>query len=122
MRRYAMKKHDLPGIDQQKGLESVQGNVALYEKLLGKFVSQYNNAAQDLESFLAKGTHEEGLRLVHSIKGVAASLGMTELFCAANALETEMINQSNNQDSRANFQFELERVLQGLSAVQTVFN
>ena len=117
-----MKKHDLPGIDQQKGLESVQGNVALYEKLLGKFVSQYNNAAQDLESFLAKGAHEEGLRLVHSIKGVAASLGMTELFCAANALETEMINQSNNQDSRANFQFELERVLQGLSAVQTVFN
>ena len=72
----------LPGIDLADGLKRLQGNKALYRKLLLNFAKDYNEVANEIREALdAKDfdTHS----LVHNLKGLAGNLSATELQAAA---------------------------------------
>ena len=78
----------IAGLDPQQGLLAVRGRVDSYCRLLGKFADSHLADFATIRNALAAGEVDEARRLAHSLKGVAATLGATELFPAAFALET----------------------------------
>ncbi len=111
---YADKKEeqisiDIPtfqNIDVSIGLELLMDNEELYLKLLSDFLDSYKSF--DFNSI----DEEEFYRVVHTIKGVSASLGATNLHRVSAAL-----NKENNVDNFKVFQYELNLVLNELSHI-----
>lgn len=64
-----------PLFDPVFGLHCVAGNEALFRKLLGKFADKHAEDAAKIESALDADDRELAHRLVHTLKGVGASLG-----------------------------------------------
>jgi len=104
------KLHDLPGIDAKAGLRATMNNENLYRRLLIKFRSSQQDFRQRFVEVM-KTDAESALREVHTLKGVAANLGMTELQQACFALETACRKQSVEVNQ------ELENVLEKLQTL-----
>ena len=60
---------------------------ALYLKHVARFHVNYRDSFQQLCKYLSVMEYDEALRLVHTIKGLAATLGMRNLQFNAEALE-----------------------------------
>jgi PAS domain S-box-containing protein len=80
-------KNPIPGLVPEDGLLHVNGNATLYRSLLRRFPEQYGEVPDKIKQGLEGGDIEEARRLIHTIKGVAASMGMTDLSTAARRLE-----------------------------------
>jgi PAS domain S-box-containing protein len=78
---------ELPGFDLAEGLHRMQGNRALYRRLLGDFAAQYRQEAEILRRALDGGDIERVCRRVHAVKGMAGNLAAKPLLAAAAALE-----------------------------------
>ena len=77
----------LPGFDLTAGLQRLQGNRALYIKLLGRFAGGYSGIADEIEQAIEAGDRRQAHALVHNLKGLAGNLSATDLFAAARALD-----------------------------------
>lgn len=88
-----------PYIGRNEAIENMGGNPALYEKHLAKFKNNYAEAADTLEGYLKAGDRQEAKRLAHSVKGLAATLGLARLTGAAKKLETAIDENQENLDS-----------------------
>jgi len=75
------------GLDIRAGLESVNGNEALYRRLLGMFRQREVDFEARIRDAYANGDASAALRSAHDLKSVAGTLGMPELQRAAAALE-----------------------------------
>ena len=80
--------HDLTGIDWARGLATVQGNEALYRRLLRRFGEQQGEFAVAYRAACATADSEAAARLAHTVKGVAGNLGLTAIQQAAARLES----------------------------------
>jgi CheY-like chemotaxis protein len=78
----------LQGIDIEAGLSTCAGNTALYRKLLLQFCDTNRDFGQAIENARCGGDEGEPLRLAHTLKGVAASIGAAAVSEAARDLET----------------------------------
>jgi PAS domain S-box-containing protein len=78
----------IDGVDVIAGLARTQNNAALYLRLLHKLASNYRDFAVDYKIAAGRMDWSSAELLAHSIKGVAASLGASELALAAADLET----------------------------------
>ncbi|SFN37728.1 PAS domain S-box-containing protein [Formivibrio citricus] len=78
---------DIPGLDTKLGLNVAGGKAENYVRLLRKFVSLHPGDMAQLRQKLAAGDRESALIIAHSLKGVAANLGGTEVKDGASALE-----------------------------------
>ncbi len=78
----------LPGVDTVSGLRSLRGKTVLYLRLLRQFSESHGDDATRLRARLESGELPEAARLAHSVKGVAASLGLIALAQSAGRLET----------------------------------
>ncbi len=106
---------DLPGIDIQTGLFRVNHNEALYTKLLKSYFLDFRDAPDKIRHYLNAQETEEAKRLVHSIKGVSANLGITTLFEAAKTAELEITTEGGIQSiTWDEFTGRLETVMDGL--------
>lgn len=76
--------------DEQAVMERLGGNEALLGKLMSKFYATYRNTRAELLSRLESKDYEEAHRIVHSIKGVSANLGIGNLYRLAISLESKM--------------------------------
>jgi two-component system sensor histidine kinase/response regulator len=81
---------DLPGIDTVLGQKRVAGNRKLYLKLLRDFHREYPSAVRAIHDAVEGKREEESLRLAHTLKGVAGSLGAMDLYAAAEEVETAL--------------------------------
>ena len=63
-------------VNVEAGLATVGGNRALYRELLLRFVDHYGESARNLRGLLACGDLRGAARLAHTVKGVAANLGV----------------------------------------------
>ncbi|MBF0611285.1 MAG: response regulator [Magnetococcales bacterium] len=81
---------DLPGIDVQSGLEHVNGNHKLYRKILKSFYEGQKESVAAIHAAMAAGDQELSHRLVHTLKGVAGTIGAKELQHATLRLEEAM--------------------------------
>ena len=110
----------LDGIDTGRGLINHMHSHTLYRQMLAGFQREFGSTADDISSALAHGDFGVALRLAHSMKSAAATIGALELSQCAKALE-----QSYEQKLRAEAEFSvfvlaLRRVLQSLSALPDV--
>jgi len=76
-----------PGLDVRAGLDAVDGNEALYRRLLGMFRERETDFEARLRQACARGDAAAALRCAHDLKSVAGTLGMPALQQAAAALE-----------------------------------
>lgn len=78
----------LPGIDVESALARMGSNTKLYRSLLIKFKQEYTRAAEETATLLMKTKgYAEAMLLVHSVRGVAGTIGAIQLEQAANVLE-----------------------------------
>jgi len=77
----------IAGVNVADGLNRVAGNRNLYVKLLSQFVSQQAGAATQIAAALDAGDHKLAERIAHTVKGVAGTLGISEVQSAAQNLE-----------------------------------
>jgi signal transduction histidine kinase/two-component SAPR family response regulator len=80
----------LEGFDTVGALRRVAGNRGLYRRLLISLLHTQGDAQDRLDAALAEGDLRQAEHIVHSIKGVAANLGATDLADAAANLDLEL--------------------------------
>ncbi|MBL7163489.1 MAG: PAS domain S-box protein [Anaerolineales bacterium] len=88
---------DLPGIAIQDGLTRIGGNLALYKKILARFLEDYPQATSQIEAALESDDQELAQRLAHTIKGVAGNIGAVELQAASGDVEKAIKQQDDEQ-------------------------
>jgi signal transduction histidine kinase/DNA-binding response OmpR family regulator len=77
----------IPGLDLDAGLKPVRGNVDRYIRLLQKFVDSHADDIARVQVALAEGDLQGAGIAAHTLKGLAATLGASQLRAAAAALE-----------------------------------
>jgi two-component system, sensor histidine kinase and response regulator len=80
----------ISNLNTAQGLKNVMGKEALYLSLLGKFVAAQASFAQDLHIALQAPNKADAVRLAHSLKGVAGTLGASKVQTLAAALENAL--------------------------------
>ena len=80
----------MDGLDYDKGISHL-GRKDLYLQLLGEFRSLHANDMIDLARFLKTSSHADALRLVHTLKGLADTLGLIKVQRASSHMEQGML-------------------------------
>ena len=80
----------IEGLDIASGLSRVEGNRALYRKLLLMFRSNQSAMVQTSRAALAQGDIAAAERYAHTLKGVAGNIGAAAVQDAARQLETAL--------------------------------
>ncbi|THB66803.1 MAG: response regulator [Gammaproteobacteria bacterium] len=105
----------LSGIDIDDALSALAGNKKIYLKMVSAFLDDYSDAAAQVEQQYDIDP-VSARRLVHSIKGIAGSLGAGELMVAAAELE-KYIKENSNEANIEEFKQLLETFSSGLNIV-----
>lgn len=108
---------NIPGFNVPLALRQLGNNVKLYDKLLDRFQSSYEDAAKELAESVAAGDHETAERSAHTIKGLAGSLGATTLQEASARLEKicrEQVTGGEYEDALAAFGQQLAAAITGI--------
>lgn len=90
---------DLPGINVEGALARVGGNQKLLHKLLLRFRADRNFEA--VKTHWGEGEHEAASRCAHSLKGMAANIGITAVIEPAATVESELHDGVWNEVSYA---------------------
>jgi two-component system sensor histidine kinase/response regulator len=80
----------LPGIDIQDALARVSGNITLYRRLLSKFLANHSNMVEEIIAALESKDQKTALRLAHTLRGLAGTIGAYELQDAAQKVEAAL--------------------------------
>ena len=88
----------LPGVDTATGLLAVRGREASYLRLLHSFSEQHGNDPQLITQALADDLRPDAIRLAHSLKGAAGTLGLSGIQHAASAVE-QALRQGENTNA-----------------------
>jgi len=83
-------------INIEDGTKRVMNNAKLYAKLLGKFKDDPN--LKELEAAMGTGDMEKAKTSVHTLKGLAANLSLTELYKQSLEMETQIKAGSVNPE------------------------
>ena len=86
---------DIPGLDAVAGLSHAGGKEELYQNLLRKFASGQRGSPAALRKAMQAGDWALAERLVHTLKGVAATVGAKDIRARAARLE-ELIAQRDD--------------------------
>jgi PAS domain S-box-containing protein len=106
----------LEGFDLSGGMRRLQGNQALYRKLLLSFAERYTTAAADIKRLLDGKDYEKAHRLIHDIKGLAGNLSADHLQAATTELEKQ-VKHANVENPP-----EQEALAKNLSAFETLLD
>lgn len=98
----------LPGLNLSEGLLRLGNNKSTYLKILGMFKKKESNASKDIKKSIDEDDIANGIRVVHTLKGVAAQIGAKELSKCAERIQKDL--QSGNTEIDANL-MELEDLL-----------
>jgi HPt (histidine-containing phosphotransfer) domain-containing protein len=79
-------------IEKEEAIKNLGGMVWLYEKHLLKFVNTYADSAYVTREYLNRGQSDQAQILIHSIKGLAGTLGLQQLYSSASLLEHAIKN------------------------------
>ncbi|MBF0625818.1 MAG: response regulator [Magnetococcales bacterium] len=83
----------LPGLDTRAALRNMDGSPELYLTILSQFVRLHGSAGHTMAGLLAAGDWPTLERMAHTLKGVAATIGATDL--ARTALQLEQGLKAN---------------------------
>jgi len=74
-------------LDSAAAVLRMSRNESLYTRTLSRFVRDYADAPSRLRRLVGQGKTQEALALLHSVKGLAATVGTDAMSAAAEALE-----------------------------------
>jgi signal transduction histidine kinase/CheY-like chemotaxis protein/HPt (histidine-containing phosphotransfer) domain-containing protein len=77
-------------LDTRAGIARVAGNVTLYARLLASFDTRQPQEAVALHAAIAEGRFEDASRAAHTLRGLAANLGMMQLAAALMRVEVAL--------------------------------
>jgi two-component system sensor histidine kinase/response regulator len=77
-------------VDIGAALRRIDGNLGLYQRMLRMFVKDLAAMPTQLSAYVAQGEGESALRLLHSLKGLAATMSATALAAAAARSEEQL--------------------------------
>jgi CheY-like chemotaxis protein len=77
----------LPGLDAQRGLAALRGKTASYLALLADFAARHAPDGAELQRLIEAGDYAGAAARLHSLRGVAGTLGALGLHARADALE-----------------------------------
>ena len=98
-------------LSQSAGLASVAGNRSLYLHLLRQFVTEEGDAANRVAAALQAGDYHTAARVVHSLKGLAGTLGFLRLQAVAASLQRAIAERESCQPYLEDFNTQLQRVV-----------
>lgn len=104
------------GLNTEKGLLNVGNQPVLYKKLLNDFHQHYFDLPQQLLDCLHAHDHAKAQRLVHTVKGLTATLGMPTLHEILQVLERHLHMADDEATKQQILQFEppLGEIINGL--------
>lgn len=112
----------LLGIDVKVGLDIAMGNTNLYRRLLGKFYDGHHHFIEEF-SRVRYESHDDALRIVHTLKGSAGNIGAKSLHRAAGCLEVAYSEKAESEriDQLAQLvSNELKLVLSGIASLSPI--
>jgi PAS domain S-box-containing protein len=80
----------VPGLDVDRGLHALRGRLSTYRMLLGTFADNHTEDMNLIKTQLAQGDTATATRTAHSLKGVAATLGLLDIQEATRTLEASL--------------------------------
>ena len=83
----------ISGLDLAAGLRHANGKQELYLRLLRGFAADFSGFAAKVDGLLEAGRRDDALRQVHTLKGLAATLGAHDVRVSAMALEQALHGQ-----------------------------
>lgn len=114
---------DLHGIDTQLGLTYAMGRLDRYMERLLRFRDEYAAVfVGQFETMRRDGDWEAAIRLAHSLKGLARTVGASELGSRLQALEHAAAGHDGGgvAEHEARVRDEIEQILDGLSGIESV--
>ncbi|MEO5350621.1 MAG: response regulator [Magnetococcus sp. YQC-3] len=78
----------VPGIQTELGLVHAAGSAGLYRSLLEKFIEAHGRGMEELQAAIVRGEGVRAKRLAHTLKGVAGTIGATQLALLLAELES----------------------------------
>jgi PAS domain S-box-containing protein len=103
----------IEGIDFKAGLNITRGRPARYARLLRLFANDHAADMERLRESLMQGDRQTGERIVHSLKGLAGTLVMTEVYPLAIDLNNKVCSDVAVDELLSDI-FTLEQALQRL--------
>ncbi len=103
----------IAGIDTVAGLATCAGNAGLYRKLLLQFRASQGDFERTFRAARIGTDDAAPMRLAHTLKGIAASIGAADVAAAAAALETAC----NQQEAAEAIEGRLAQLLTALAPV-----
>ncbi|MGD9132482.1 MAG: response regulator [Desulfobacterales bacterium] len=115
---------ELPGISVAVGIKNVGGNEKFYLKLLLRFLDTNRDSANEIREALAKKDRSLAVRLAHTVKGIAGTLGADALAQVAGELEKTLKTGETSGLSALLHEFEssLNQVMHSIEKSQTAKN
>jgi len=114
----AIRLRALAGVDLDEGLISVRGDIGWYWKLLREFLSFHADDMLQVRKSIERQQQSNAIRLAHTLKGAAATLGLVTVKDLAQQMESTLTNGLVDIEEQA---VGIGNALQQLSqAVQTI--
>jgi signal transduction histidine kinase/CheY-like chemotaxis protein len=111
----------LPGFDVVAAVQALGGSLSLYRQVLQRFAYDQAAAADHLQRARAERRHVDGLRLSHTLKGLAGTVGATRLrdVVAAyeQALRAMMSDRAEDWPDESALGRELRAVLDAIESI-----
>ncbi|MEH8163010.1 PAS domain S-box protein [Aeromonas allosaccharophila] len=107
-----VRLQSLPGMDLAAGLASLQGNQPKYLALLRHFTLEHSQDMAQLTRLLQAQDQQAARRLVHTLRGVAGTLGLTTLADLALQLEHAL---ARSPDTRGELMEQISSLLAQLT-------
>jgi HPt (histidine-containing phosphotransfer) domain-containing protein len=107
---------DIPGLDIAGAVFNLDHDWELLRHIMLSFYDDFADAPQRLDAHLAAGEWQDAERLVHTVKGLAHSVGATDLQAIGKRFEIELHErESSLQDE---FKHELKGVLERIAILK----
>ena len=113
----------VPGVDVALGLSYAAGRRELYLRLLQRFVHSQRDFLLQLQAACERDARQDAVRLAHTLRGIAGSLGAEPLASAAQSMESHLASGGSVQADTASWlavwsplQLAFDTVWQGLAA------
>ena len=105
----------LPGINLVAGLAMVRGNVGTYLRLIRIFAEGHRGDMAALGDLIRRGERQDAIRIAHSLKGSAGTMGADGLASLAKQIESRLRNDLDALSLTPEIQRDMDAIDQALS-------
>ncbi|TAA45898.1 PAS domain S-box protein [Corallincola spongiicola] len=115
----AMPIPEITGVNIQEGLAHTQGNHSLYLRLLSRFATSQAEMPTRYRDAWQQNNQEAAVREAHTLKGLAGSIGASQLAEQATLLETAALAGDVAEELAQEVESQLEPLIAALSALNS---